>query len=208
LPVPVTQTPAQVLPVIRGPIVAGSGRTCGHDVARATPHALDRDRVGAVEPEGVQRASGSMIISLAQAVLEGDLLGVDPARHEQHFFVLDVTHSTGPMPSGKSKTSGSLNGGRCEPASGPFSQITGGLRHSSMIVHIEKPGAKTSLPSRPDDEVGAIAGAEFVDLAEQVVGGIAREDVGQPGLDADADQGEPARSASHSSPARTARRRA
>ena len=27
------------------------------------------------------------------------------------------------------------------------SHTTGGLRHSSMIVHIENPGAKTSLPS-------------------------------------------------------------
>ena len=27
------------------------------------------------------------------------------------------------------------------------SQTTGGLRHSSMIVHMENPGAKTSLPS-------------------------------------------------------------
>ena len=62
------------------------------------------------------------------------------------------------MPSGKSKTSGSLNGGSVKkPASTSYapssptarerSHTTGGLRHSSMIVHIEKPGAKTSLPS-------------------------------------------------------------
>ena len=66
------------------------------------------------------------------------------------------THSTGPMPSGKSNTSGSLNAGSVKkPASTPpparrpaaFSHTTGGLRHSSMIVHIEKPGAKVSLPS-------------------------------------------------------------
>ena len=41
-------------------------------------------------------------------------------------------------------------------------------------------------------EVGAVAGAELVDLAEQVVGGVPREHVGQPGLDADADQRQPA----------------
>ena len=56
------------------------------------------------------------------------------------------THSTGPMPSGKSKTSGSLNGGVVNHS--PSCQITGGLRHSSMVVHIENDGAKISLPSR------------------------------------------------------------
>ena len=55
-----------------------------------------------------------------------------------------LTHSTGPIPSGKSNTSGSLNGAVvCQP---PSSQITGGLRHSSIVVHIENDGAKISLP--------------------------------------------------------------
>ena len=61
-----------------------------------------------------------------------------------------LTHSTGPMPSGKSKTSGSLNGGvvNHSPAPDPSpAQITGGLRHSSIVVHIENEGAKISLPS-------------------------------------------------------------
>ena len=57
-----------------------------------------------------------------------------------------LTHSTGPMPSGNSKTSGSENGGVVnQPRS--FSHTTGGLRHSSMVVQIEKLGAKISLPS-------------------------------------------------------------
>ena len=56
-----------------------------------------------------------------------------------------LTHSTGPMPSGKSNTSGSLNGAVVyQPRSA--SQITGGLRHSSMVVQIENDGAK-SYPS-------------------------------------------------------------
>ncbi len=55
------------------------------------------------------------------------------------------THSTGPIPPGKSKTSGSLNGAVVnQPRSA--SQITGGLRHSSMVVQIENDGAK-SYPS-------------------------------------------------------------
>ncbi len=53
------------------------------------------------------------------------------------------THSTGPMPSGKSKTSGSLNGAVVNhPRS--FSQTTGGLRHSSIVVQIENDGAKAN----------------------------------------------------------------
>ncbi len=53
------------------------------------------------------------------------------------------THSTGPMPSGKSKTSGSENGAVVnQPRS--RSQITGGFRHSSMVVQIENDGAKSN----------------------------------------------------------------
>ncbi len=58
------------------------------------------------------------------------------------------THSTGPMPAGKSKTSGSLNGAVVNH-SRPFSQITGGFRHSSMVVQIENDGANEGSPSRP-----------------------------------------------------------
>ena len=52
------------------------------------------------------------------------------------------THSTGPIPSGKSNTSGSLNGSVVNQPR-PSSQITGGLRHSSMVVQIENDGAKS-----------------------------------------------------------------
>ena len=52
------------------------------------------------------------------------------------------THSTGPMPPGKSKTSGSLNGSTTyQPRSAV--QITGGFRHSSIVVQIENDGAKS-----------------------------------------------------------------
>ena len=56
-----------------------------------------------------------------------------------------LTHSTGPMPSGKSKTSGSENG--AVVCHSPSCHTTGGLRHSSIVVHIENDGAKISLPS-------------------------------------------------------------
>ena len=53
-----------------------------------------------------------------------------------------LTHSTGPMPSGKSNTSGSLNGSVVnQPRS--RSQTTGGLRHSSIVVQMENDGAKS-----------------------------------------------------------------
>ena len=102
-----------------------------------------------------------------------------------------LTHSTGPMPSGKSKTSGSLKGAVVnQPRS--FSQTTGGLRHSSIVVHIEKLGAKISLPSSSwTARLAPSRVPELVDLVEEVVGGIAGEDVGEPRLDADADEGEP-----------------
>ena len=100
-----------------------------------------------------------------------------------------LTHSTGPMPSGNSKTSGSLNGGVVnQPRS--FSQITGGFRHSSIVVQMENEGAN-SYPA--DLEVGPVAYAELVDLAEQVVGGVAREHVGESRLDTHADEGEASR---------------
>ena len=53
------------------------------------------------------------------------------------------THSTGPMPSGNSNASGSENGAVVnQPRS--RSQITGGLRHSSIVVQMEKDGARRS----------------------------------------------------------------
>jgi len=58
-----------------------------------------------------------------------------------------LTHPTGPIPSGKSKTSGSLNGSvvRHAPSGfcSSFSHITGGLRHSSIVVQMENDRAKS-----------------------------------------------------------------
>src|SRR5207247_5545114 len=55
------------------------------------------------------------------------------------------THSIGPIPSGKSNTSGSENGSVVYHPR-PRSQTSGGLRHSSIVVQIENVGAK-SYPS-------------------------------------------------------------
>ena len=52
------------------------------------------------------------------------------------------THSTGPMPSGNTNTSGSENGAVVKkPRS--RSQISGGFRHSSIVVQIENVGANS-----------------------------------------------------------------
>ena len=91
------------------------------------------------------------------------------------------THSTGPIPSGKSKISGSENGSVVyQPRS--RSQITGGLRHSSIVVQIEKVGREVVAV---DHEVGAVADPDVVDLGEELVGRVAGEDVREPRLDAD-----------------------
>ncbi len=53
-----------------------------------------------------------------------------------------LTHSSGPIPSGKSNTSGSENGSSVnQPRS--RSHTSGGLRHSSIVVQIENVGAKS-----------------------------------------------------------------
>ena len=53
-----------------------------------------------------------------------------------------VTHSTGPIPSGKSKISSSEKGVVVyQPR--PSSQTIGGFRHSSIVVQMEKDGAKS-----------------------------------------------------------------
>ncbi|MDH6469332.1 hypothetical protein M2303_002874 [Micromonospora sp. H404/HB375] len=56
--------------------------------------------------------------------------------------MLDVDALDRADPAGKSKTSGSLNGSVVNQPR-PASQITGGLRHSSMVVQMENDGAKS-----------------------------------------------------------------
>ena len=79
---------------------------------------------------------------VAQAVLEGHSSGVDPAGDEEHFFVLDIDALDGPIPAGNVNVSGSLNGSVVYQRR-PRSQTIGGLRHSSIVVQIEKVGANS-----------------------------------------------------------------
>ena len=102
-----------------------------------------------------------------------------------------LTHSTGPIPSGKSKTSGSLNGGVVN-----HSAVLPDHRRVEALLdrgpHRERRREDLVAVVVGDHQVGAVAGAELVDLGEQVVGGVPREDVGEARLDADADQREAA----------------
>ena len=110
------------------------------------------------------------------------------------------THSTGPMPSGKSKTSGSEKGGSVKK---PFSRSPPralALPHHRRVEallddrpHREAGGEDLVAVVVADHQVGAVAGAELVDVVEELVGGVAGEDVGEAGLDADAEQRQPAR---------------
>jgi hypothetical protein len=90
------------------------------------------------------------------------------------------------MPSGKSNTSGSENGAVVNQPR-PSSQMTGGFRHSSIVVQIEKVGAKSEAL---DDQVRTVADPDLVDLREELVGGVAGEDVRGARLDPDADEGQ------------------
>ena len=81
--------------------------------------------------------------SVAEPVLERDAPAVDPARDEHDLLVLDV-HALDRRrsPPGSRTISGSENGSVVnQPRS--RSQTSGGLRHSSIVVQIEKVGAKS-----------------------------------------------------------------
>src|SRR5215813_3161029 len=141
MPVPVTQVPAQVSPVILAPSSAGSGRQAATTSRGAifAPATL----TGVVE-------SSPSLCSVLRAPLNSSpspYLNVTRRAFTQRGIsstssCSTLTHSTGPIPAGKVKTSGSLNGGVVyQPRSA--SQMTGGFRHSSIVVQIEKVGAKS-----------------------------------------------------------------
>jgi hypothetical protein len=75
-------------------------------------------------------------------------LRVHPARNEQDFLVFDVhafdrADARGEIEHLRFENGGVVNQPRSR------SQMTGGLRHSSMVVQIENDGAKIGSPSGP-----------------------------------------------------------
>ena len=185
---PVTYVPAQVFPRIRCPSVAGSGSAAATTSRGAT--STPRTRNGVVESSpsfcSVFNTSTNSSPSpyLKSTRRQSINRGISSTSSCSTF-----THSTGPIPSGKSKTSGSEKGSVVyQPRS--RSQITGGLRHSSIVVQIEKRGCEV-VPL--DLEVRAVTDPDRVDLGEELVPRVAGEDVGEARFNADPDEREQAR---------------
>ncbi len=138
-PAPRTQVPAQVLPLISGPSLAGSGVQAATTSRGET--SAPRTRTGSVRSRPIVCSTWRMLMNSSP----NPYLKVTRSQSTQRgtsstSSCSTLTHSTGPIPSGKSNVSGSENGGVVnQPRS--RSQITGGLRHSSMVVQIEKLGA-------------------------------------------------------------------
>src|SRR4029079_9956697 len=144
LPLPVTQRPAQVLPFIRGPTVAGSGSTAATTSRGLTSTPLTRTFSVRSRPR-VLSTLRMLMNSSPRPYLNVARLQSTQRGMRSTSSCSTLTHSTGPMPLGKSKTSGSEKGAVVNHS--PSCQITGGFRHSSIVVHIENDGAKISLPS-------------------------------------------------------------
>ena len=91
------------------------------------------------------------------------------------------------MPSGKSKTSGSENGSVVYQPRLPLPDH----RRVQALLDRRPDRERRREVVAVDDEVGAVADADQVDLGEELVGGVAGEHVREARLDADPDQREP-----------------
>ena len=137
---------------MRSPSVAGSGSAAATTSRGATSTPLTRS--GAVESSPSRWSVRSTPMNSSPS----PYLNVTRAQSTQRGISTTsscstCTHSTGPIPAGKSNTSGSENGAVVyQPRS--RSQISGGFRHSSIVVQIENVGANAwpatarSAPSR------------------------------------------------------------
>ena len=165
---PVTHRPAQVLPVIRGPIVAGSGSAAATTSRGATSTGpfVERTRTGRrrVEPEQVQHPQHVDEL-LAEAVLERHPLRVDPARHEEHLFVLDVHALDRADALGELEHLGLAERRGREPA-GVLLPDHGRIQ-ALLDRGPDRERRREDLVALVvgDDEVGAVAHAELVDPA-------------------------------------------
>ena len=140
---PVTQRPAQVLPAHLVAEGCRVGQRAAATTSRGTDlDAADADLVGLVETELVQHPE-DLDELVAEAVLERRALAVDPARHQEHLLVLDVDALDRADALGEVEDLGLGERRRGEPVPRSFSQMTGGLRHSSIVVQIENDGANS-----------------------------------------------------------------
>src|SRR5699024_2030042 len=130
----------QVLPFISGPRVAGSGRQAATTSRGET--CTPRTETGSVE----SRPSLFRVLSTSMNSLPSPYLKSTRCASSQRGIMVTsscstFTHSTSPMPSGNSKTVGSENGAVVYQPPLALSYSTGGFKHSSMVVQMEKDGA-------------------------------------------------------------------
>ena len=123
----------------------------------------------------------------AEAVLEGGALALDPARHQQHFFVLDVDTLDGADAVGKVENLWLRERFGDEPAAVGLPDH----RRVEALLDGGPDGERRREVVAVDGQIRPVARAELVDVGEQVIGGVAGEHVGKPWLDADPDQREP-----------------
>ena len=105
-----THSPAQVLPFIRGPTVAGSGSTAATTSRGLTSTPLTRT-FSVLSSPSVCSTLRMLMNSSPRPYLNVARLQSTQRGMRSTSSCSTFTHSTGPIPSGKSKTSGSLNGG-------------------------------------------------------------------------------------------------
>jgi hypothetical protein len=124
---------------------------------------------------------------VAQAVLERRPLRLGPARNEEDLLVLDVDALDGPDPPGEVEHLGLGERRHREPAA---VRLPDHRRVEALLDRgpDREPGREVVALH---DQVGAVAYAGLVDLAEQVVLRVAGEHVGEPGLHAHAHEREP-----------------
>ena len=119
---------------------------------------------------------------VAEAVLERHPADVDPARHQHDLLVLDVDAAERADALGERehlRLAERLGG---EPAPLPLVDD----RRVEALLDRRPDRERRREVVAVDHQVGAVAHADLVDPAEQVVGGVAGGDVGEPGLDAHA----------------------
>jgi hypothetical protein len=160
----------------------------GDDVPRGDLNSAHADLVDAIETELVERLQDADEF-VAQTVLEGDPPGLDPARDEQHLFVLDVHALDGSDALRKIERLGLAEGFRRVPAPALFPDD----RRVEAFLDGRPDRERRSEVVALNDEVRSIADADLLDIREELVGGIPGEHVRQPRLYPDSEQGESAR---------------
>ena len=148
------------------------GKTRGHDVAWRDLDSPDPNLLRAVEPELVQDLEDADEL-VAEPVLEGDAVGVDPPRDEQHLFVLDIDAFDRPDALGEVEGFGLTEGFGGEPTAGLFPHN----RRVQALLDRGPDRERRREVVAVDGEVRAITDADFVDVREQVVGRVASENV-------------------------------